>query len=159
MMKQLKNILFGLATLLLVSCQDTITLDTQESYIVFGDFDYYCYGGGCDDFYKITPKILLASNVNYFANSGFYPFDDYDALSQSKFDLVKDLGDFIPPALWLEAATHIGQAEVSDVGSLYFEIKNDTTHRYWVFENGDFEMPEVYSAFMNTIKEKLAILR
>ncbi len=161
MMNRLTIILFGLGNLLFISCNDTLTIDPQADYIVFGHFDEYCYGGieSCVDFYKLTEDVLLESNVDQYAENGFYPFDDYYQLSQDKFDRVKDLGEFVPQELWIETATHIGQAEISDVGSLYFEIKSGTDHRYWVFENGDFEMPEVYRVFMAKIEEKNSILK
>lgn len=157
--KPLAALLFGMWALFFLSCNDALTIDPQEDYIVFGHFDAYCYGEACVDFYKLTADMVLESNVDQYSEDGFYLFDDYYALSQDKFDLVKDLGEFVPQELWLETATHIGQAEISDVGSLYFEIKNETGHRYWVFENGDFEMPEVYSVFMAKIEEKTSLLK
>lgn len=160
MMKQMTSIFLGLGILLFVSCEDTLTIDPQEDYIVFGIFDVYCYGEACVEFYKLTDEALLESNVDQFTiQNGFYPFVDFYALSNDKFDQVKDLGDFVPSQLWDEANTHIGQADVSDVGSLYFEIKKGGEHRYWVFENGDFDMPEVYSVFMGKIEEKISLLR
>lgn len=159
-LKQMASIFLGLGILLFVSCEDTLTIDPQEDYIVFGIFDVYCYGEACVEFYKLTDEVLLESNVDQFTiQNGFYPFVDFYALSSDKFNQVKDLGDFVPSELWDEANTHIGQADVSDAGSLYFEIKKGSEHRYWVFENGDFEMPEVYSVFMSKITEKTLLLR
>ena len=60
--------------------------------------------------------------------------------------------------LWLETTSHIGQADVSDVGALYFEMKNGSDHRYWVFERGDFDMPVVYKTFMSKIQEKITLI-
>ena len=37
-------------------------------------------------------------------------------------------------------------------------MKNGSDHRYWVFENGDFDMPVVYKTFMAKIQEKIALL-
>ena len=158
-MKQMTQVLFGLMFLLFVSCQDTLTIDPQDDFIVFGHFDGYCFGEACVDFYKLSSDGLFESYIDQFSGNGFYPHDDYYALSQDKFNLVEDLGEFVPPELWLETATHIGQADVSDVGSIYFEIKNGSDHRYWVFENGDFEMSEVYSVFMSKIEEKTSLLK
>lgn len=157
--KQLMPLFFGLGLMLFVSCQDTLTIDPQDDFIVFGHFDGYCYGEGCVDFYKITKDGLLESNVDRYSGNSFYPFDDYYALSNDKYNLVKDLGEFVPAELWLETATHFGQADVSDAGSLYFEMKNGNDHRYWVFENGDFDMPEVYNALMAEIQMKISLLR
>lgn len=158
--KQFSPLLIGLGLLLFVSCQDTLTIDPQEDYIVFGFFDGYCYGEACVEFYKLTDEVLLESNVDQFTiQNGFYPFVDFYALSSDKFNQVKDLGDFVPSELWDEANTHIGQADVSDAGSLYFEIKKGGDHRYWVFEKGDFDMPEVYKVFMVKIGEKISLLR
>lgn len=158
-MKQYRTILVVLMIGILVSCQDTQLVDPEADYIVFGHFDGYCAGEACVDFYKLTADDLLESNIDDYTENGFYSFEDFYALSSDKFNLVKDLWDFIPPELWQENVTHIGQAEVSDVGSLYFEIKKGADHRYWVFENGDFDMPEVYRMFMAKIEEKNFILR
>lgn len=140
------------------ACHDSATVDPQEDYIVFGQFNGFCIGESCIEFFKITPSRLLESNVDEYTEGGFYSFEDFHDLSDDKFQLTKDLGEFMPQQLWAESTTHLGHADVSDVGSLYFEISNASGHRYWVFENGDFDMPQVYSEFMNKIREKISII-
>ncbi len=157
-MKQYHFISVVLMIITLASCQDTQLVDSEAEFIVFGHFNGYCAGEACVDFYKVTGDDLLESNIDDYTENGFYPFNDFYALSADKFNQVKDLGDYMPQQLWLEFDTHIGQADVSDVGSLYFEIKKGAEHRYWVFENGDFDMPQVYSEFMYKIREKITII-
>ena len=161
-LKEVKKLIapmfFSLGILLFASCQDTLSVDPQKDFIVFGQFNGYCLGDACFIFYALTEDVLLESNVDKYSGSGFYPYDDYAPLSQDKFDIAKDLGAFVPQELWLETTSHIGQADVSDVGALYFEMKNGSDHRYWVFENGDFDMPVGYKTFMSKIQEKIALL-
>ncbi|MBK8830015.1 MAG: hypothetical protein IPN60_04000 [Saprospiraceae bacterium] len=156
--KQFSPLLIGLGLLLFVSCQDTLSVDPQEDFIVFGQFNGYCLGDACFIFYALTEDVLLESNVDKYSGSGFYPYDDYAPLSQDKFNIAEDLGAFVPQELWLETTSHIGQADVSDVGALYFEMKNGSDHRYWVFERGDFDMPVVYKTFMSKIQEKITLI-
>jgi hypothetical protein len=159
LLKQLTPMLFSLGLLLFVSCQDTLSVDPKEDFIIFGQFNGYCFGDACYTFYALTEDDLLESNVHEYSGDGIYPSDDYSPLSEDKFNLIRDLGDFVPQELWLETTTHIGQADLSDVGALYFEIKNGSDHRYWVFENGDFDMPLVYKSFMAKIQEKIILLQ
>ena len=69
--KQLTPLLIGLGLLLFVSCQDTLSVDPQEDYIIFGQFNGYCLGDACFTFYALTEDVLLESNVDKYSGSGF----------------------------------------------------------------------------------------
>jgi len=71
--KQFTPLLICVGLLLFVSCQDTLSVDPQEDFIVFGQFNGYCLGDACFIFYALTEDVLLESNVDKYSGSGFYP--------------------------------------------------------------------------------------
>ena len=154
----IKSCFVVLMMMLFVSCEDTQELDPEEDFIIFGQFDGYCYGG-CDAFYRVDDSRLLKSLGERYSKEGFYPFNTFEELSNDKFNLVNDLSDFIPPSLWDDLSTHIGKPELSDAGVYYFEIQNDSIHRHWAFENGDFDMDPEYRIFINKIIEKIELIK
>lgn len=154
----LKACVVGFGMIMVGACEDTQVLDPEDDFIIFGTFDGYCYGG-CDAFYRIDDSRLLKSLGKRYSREGFYPFDKFEELSNDKFNLVNDLEDNIPAALWDDLETHIGKADVSDVGVYYLEIQNDSIHRHWSFENGDLDLAPEYRLFVNKIIEKMDLIK
>lgn len=158
LLKRFMAMMVGIGMIILVSCDDTQVLDPEDDFIIFGTYGRHCYGG-CDAFYRIDDNRLLKSLGNQFSNEEFYPFDKFEELSNDKFNLVNDLEDYIPAALWDDLETHIGKADVSDVGAYYFEIQNDSIRRHWAFENGDLDLAPEYRLFVNKIIEKMDLIK
>ena len=150
------KISFAFILLGFFSCRDCEVSDQSGDFIVFGHFDSYCSGNECVEFFKLDPDRLLELRRDDYSIGR--PFGFYNVLSFQKFEQVKDLDNFIPQELLNSPTNHIGVADVSDLGVIYFEIKNDAIHQYWELERGDFNMPLVYSNFMEKVEEKIGLI-
>jgi hypothetical protein len=140
-----------------ISCHDAEFLDPNTSFIIFGSFGKHCRED-CDEYFRLESTRLLKLEDRDFAFDQFYVTNSFLILSDEKFEKVNDLLNFIPQELLDDPSFHIGQPEVSDVGALYFEIKDESKHRVWILEEGDFDMPPEYRTFMDKINEKLVLI-
>ncbi len=156
-MNKVFNLIFLFLILALVSCQDSIEANLEDDFIIFGNFGAYCYGEGCVQFYKVESDRLL-QDIEEDYHGGFHEFKHFKVLPDSLFELVKDLGDYVPQELLAEPSGQIGEADISDVGVIYFEMKEGTFHQYWSLERGDFEMPLIYVEFMSKVQEKIGLI-
>ena len=94
----------------------------------------------------------------YPNDSDFYPGHFTTQWSAEKFDLVKDLESFFPESLIDETEVVQGQPDAGDWGGIYFEIKRGTTHRFWILDQLESNMPAEYNDFVDRINEKIAII-
>ena len=151
------NFIFLILLLTLGSCHDSENHNPEEDFIIFGILNGYCYGEGCVQFYKVESDRLL-QDIEEDYNGGFHEFRLFKVLPDSLFELVKDIGDYVPQKLLAEPSGQIGEADISDVGVIYFEMKDGTFHQNWSLERGDLEMPLAYADFMSKVQEKIALI-
>ena len=158
---KMNNSALSIITFLIIccySCKDEGLTVENGDYIVFGHFNGYCTGESCVQFFRLESDRLLSTPEDNYRGEGFLQAQLYESLPLPKFEKVKDLPEFIPQELLADPNTNIGQSDVEDIGSVYFEVKNDTMHQYWILELGDFDMPEVYSDFLEKINEKFVFI-
>jgi hypothetical protein len=142
-----------------ISCDKDETNSTgKDDYLIFGTFYGKCAGEECVETYKIEQNRLLEDQKDLYAVRDFYPFDDFTVLSQAKFDLVKDLIDFLPDTLKESESGVIGQPDAGDWGGAFVELKSGNLHRYWVLDQLESNMPEVFNDFVDKINEKVALI-
>ena len=154
--KYFSVILIGVLAIL-TSCADQIELE-QTEYMVFGRYGAYCGGETCEEFFRLETERLFEETSDSYPGSGFHPFGQFVQLTQAEFDLAKDIESKFPTRLLVEPDTILGTPDVLDVGSVYFELKTASEHRYWIFNNGsDNMLPEyqVFSTDINTLINQL----
>ena len=152
------------AILMLAICsscdKDEANTSSQFEYMIFGTFYGECGGEECVDLFKIENNRLLEDKKDiYPAGIGFYPFDDFNVLPKEKFELVKDLVDFLPPSLLQEESGVFGQPDAGDWGGAYVEYKSGNIHKYWVLDQMESNMPDAFNAFVDKINEKEALIQ
>lgn len=141
------------------SCEkDDADISGKGDYLIFGTFYGECWGEGCVDIFKLENDRLLEDKRDMYPGSDFYPFDDFEVLSQEKFDLVKDLIDFLPPSLLSEKSGVIGQPDAGDWGGAFVEYKSGGVHKYWLLDQMETNMPEAFNLFVDKINEKEALI-
>ena len=142
-----------------IGCDKDETNTTgKDDYLIFGTFYGKCAGEECVETYKIEQDRLLEDHKDVYAVGGFYVFDDFTVLSQAKFDLVKDLVDFLPDTLKQSESGVIGQPDAGDWGGAFVELKSGNLHRYWLLDQLESNMPQVYNDFVDKINEKVALI-
>jgi len=159
----MKNIIYPFLTILtlgFVSSCDKDNVDDlgKGDYLIFGTFYGECGGEGCVDLFKIENDRLLEDKKDIYPSAGFYAFDDFDVLSQEKFELVKDLIDFLPPSLLQEESGVFGQPDAGDWGGAFVEYKSGNIHKYWVLDQMETNMPEAFNQFVDKINEKETLI-
>ncbi|MEO6131040.1 MAG: hypothetical protein ABIQ02_04280 [Saprospiraceae bacterium] len=131
----------------------------QTDYVVFGSFYGYCIGEGCIDIYKIDQTHLFEDTLDMYPQSDdFYPGHFTTRWANEKFELVKDLKLFFPESLLNETEVIQGHPDAGDWGGIYFEIKRGNTHRFWLLDQRDEDMPADYNAFVDKINEKITLI-
>ncbi|HZV70958.1 MAG TPA: hypothetical protein VFG10_15485 [Saprospiraceae bacterium] len=131
----------------------------ETEYIVFGHFYGECGGEGCVEIFKVDGNSLFEDTLDmYPGSSDFYPGQFATKWSAEKFDLVKDLKSFFPESLMDETEIVQGQPDAGDWGGIYFEIQRGTTHRFWLLDQLETNMPSEYNEFVDRINEKIAII-
>ena len=130
----------------------------KVDYLIFGTFYGECGGEGCVEIFKIESDRLLEDKKDLYPGADFYPFDDFEVLPHEKFELVKDLIDFLPPSLLQEESGVFGQPDAGDWGGAYVEYKAGNIHKYWLLDQMESNMPEAFNVFVDKINEKEALI-
>ena len=159
----MKKIIFPLLAILVLcffsSCdKDDVDNSAKGDYLIFGTFYGKCAGEGCVEIFKIESNRLLEDKKDLYPGSDFYAFDDFEVLPHKKFELVKDLIDFLPPSLLQEESGVFGQPDAGDWGGAFVEYKSGSIHKYWMLDQMDNNMPEAFNVFVDKINEKEALI-
>ncbi len=129
-----------------ISCSDAIELG-EGDYMVFGQFNGFCGGESCVDFFRLETDRIFEEKADDYSGQGFHPFNNFVALTEAQFEIAKDLESKFPTRLLVEPDSILGDPNVIDAGSLYFEWKTDTEHRYWIIHKGLNNILPEYAEF------------
>lgn len=133
----------------------------EFEYMVFGHFYGECGGEGCVEIYKINNEMLYEDSTDVYPN-GVTPYvGEFFALSDEKYQLVKDLLMEFPEDLYGEQNHVIGMPDAGDWGGVYVEVKmkdNPSLSGFWLLDQMESNMPQVYNEFVDKINEKIAII-
>jgi hypothetical protein len=159
----MKKIIFPFLAILILcffsSCdKDDVNTSAKADYMIFGTFYGKCAGEGCVEIFKIESDRLLEDKKDIYPGADYYAFDDFEVLSQEKFELVKDLIDFLPPSLVQEESGVFGQPDAGDWGGAFVEFKSGNIHKYWVLDQLDNNMPDAFNVFVDKINEKVMLI-
>ncbi len=130
-------------------------------YMVFGHFYGKCAGEGCVEIFKIDEESLYEDSTDVYPN-GLAPYiGQYTLLPDAKFQLVKDLIQAFPEALYAEPNNVIGMPDAGDWGGVYVEIKYENEEAFsgfWLLDQHEGNMPQIYNDFVDKINEKIALI-
>ena len=131
-------------------------------YMIFGHFYGECVGEGCVEIFKIADGALFEDSTDVYPNGITAYEGQFYALDEAKYQLVKDLvGDF-PNELYDETEHVIGMPDAGDWGGIYVEIKHENAPAqsgFWLLDQMESNMPEVYNAFVDRINEKIHLIQ
>ncbi len=141
--------------------EDDNVKGSELDYFIFGHFYGYCVGEGCIEIFKMEGDALFEDSNDFYPGS-LEPYDgNYTSLSQQKFELVKDLVDFFPEGLYDEPVNVIGIPDGGDWGGVYVEISHNGGSEktgFWLLDQMDNNMPQVYNDFVDKVNEKIALI-
>jgi hypothetical protein len=133
----------------------------QFEYMVFGHFYGECGGEGCVEIFKLTEVALFEDSTDVYPGSLLPYAGVYNLLPDAKFQLVIDLMDSFPEALYAESNNVIGMPDAGDWGGIYIEMKftnEEALSGFWLLDQHEGNMPEVYNLFVDEINEKIALI-
>ena len=125
--------------------------DPESDYIIFGHFYGMCFGETCVEIYKIENENLYEDTADHYP-SGNASYDGiYVPLSSAKYELVKDLENYVPGQLLNENDTIIGIPDAYDQGGYYLELKASGSTRFWLIDSDTGNTPNYLHAFTDTL--------
>jgi hypothetical protein len=133
----------------------------QFDYMVFGHFYGECAGEDCVEIYKFDAEHLYEDSTDVYPNGLAAYAGEYYTLPDSKFQAVKDLLNAFPEELYEESNTVIGMPDAADWGGIYVEVKfenNPSMSGFWLLDQNESFMPQVYNDFVDRINEKIALI-
>ncbi len=141
-----------LSTAFISSCKKECSCEQQfGDYLLFGNYYGMCAGEDCVEIFKIENGVLSEdSNDNYPSDSPYS--GNYAVLPSAKYDLVKDLSNYIPAQLFNENDGYIGTPDAYDQGGYVLELKENGTHRYWRIDTDTSNTPDYLHAFTDTLR-------
>ena len=161
----MKNFLIAVGLLTCLGCDKDENVQPAKgefSYMIFGHFYGYCAGEGCIEIFKFDEDHLFEDTLDNYPSQETAYQGQYEILSHEQFNLVKDLVDDIPEGLYEEAEHVIGQPDAGDWGGVYVEIHYaDTPEKsgFWLLDNAEFNMPDEYNTFVDSVHQKIALIR
>jgi hypothetical protein len=155
-----KQLVLGLALLCTtLSCKKETSQPDATKYLIFGDFYGFCVGSSCVDIYKLTDAALYEDQKDSYPRRDTFYVGDFKPRSQADFDQVKSLIDRIPTALLQNPNNVIGEPDATDGGGYYIEYKDGSTHRFWVIDKFDFNVPADLQPFLKEVEKQLVYLQ
>lgn len=142
--------------LLLVSCTSDDSFNLQgDRFLIFGHFYGECAGEGCIETFKLTETDLFEDRIDDYLGQS----RDFEALSDSDFELVKDLIDSFPQELWTEDASSLGCPDCGDWGGIHIEYYNGVELKQWRIDQIKESIPEYLHDFVDAVNENISIIQ
>ncbi len=165
----MKQYIHFLTILLLISFATSCTNDKLEDigagqleYIIFGHFYGFCVGEACIEIFKLENGRVYEDTLDIYPRFDKPYEGNYVPLSQTHYNLVKDLPDLIPAELFLETEIVLGLPDATDGGGFYIEVqyKDDASKSgFWILDQSEFYLPEQYHSFVDEIKARILLLQ
>lgn len=146
-----------LFTLLIVLCScssDDVKPSNENDYLIFGHFYGFCLGEECIEIFKLTNTKLYEDTEDSYALDNF----NFEEKENEKFNLVKDLVDFIPEDLLSENDDVIGCPDCSDGGGIYIEYSKNGVIKSWRIDQFKQNTPDYLHDFMDKVNEKISLI-
>ncbi len=132
---------------------------SKKDVVVFGTFYGECAGEQCIEIFKLENEKLYEDSIDKYPNSSAAYNGNFNGLSNSKYNLVKDIVSKIPDSLYLETEHVIGQPDAGDWGGIYFEINKNDKQYYWLIDTQTRNLPKYLHSFSEEIMEAVSKLK
>ncbi len=152
------QLLLGICLFALLSCDKNQDTDAGPDYLIFGHYYGFCGGEKCIEIYKLEDTKLYEDSRDQYPTSASFYSGNFNALSNEKFELVKDIRNQIPNELILDSSKVIGIPDAGDWGGFYVEYKKGDLRKSWLLDKHKGNVPASYHAFMDHMDAKIKLL-
>ncbi len=128
-------------------------------YFLFGHFYGFCHGEQCIEIFKIENGKLYEDTNDIYPRYDEAYEGEYILLDAAKYELVKNLPDKMPEALFAETQTVIGQPDAGDWGGFYAEIQRDGELQWWLIDTMKDNLPEYLHDFTDELQAAVTLLQ
>ncbi len=133
----------------------TNTNNASDSSLIFGHAYGMCQGEHCVETFKLTESKLFEDKKDDYSHQSF----DFEQLSNSKHNQVKDLLNQVPNALLTHETGRIGCPDCADGGGIYISVVDNGQNKSWFIDNNLSNVPTELHAFVKQIRKKIKILQ
>jgi hypothetical protein len=143
----------------LMSCtkDNIITLSDTDS-LIFGRFYGECIGTDCVEYFKLTKDSLYKFQDNTYPTPDKTFDDNFIALDNSKYELVKNLLTKIPKQLIKLESSTIGCPDCADQGGIYIAYKKEGITKEWLIDQSKSAVPSYLYDFIDDVNNSIALL-
>ncbi|MEP5339198.1 MAG: hypothetical protein ABJL44_16330 [Algibacter sp.] len=126
----------------------------ENDYLIFGHFYGFCVGETCVEVFKLDSEKLYEDSNDNYANAPF----NFEALETDKFELAKDLINFLPAELLSDTETTFGCPDCADGGGLFIEYSKNGVIQNWRIDQMQNNVPTYLHDFVDKVNEKIALI-
>lgn len=146
-----------LAFTMLMACkkESKDILISEGDYLIFGSFYGECIGEGCVETFKLTDSALYEDSNDQYGGTG--PFE-FILLDEAKFNLVRDLPEYMPSELLDQADQVFGCPDCADQGGLVVIYARNGKVRNWKIDQSKGSVPSFLHGFMDKLNEKISLI-
>ena len=137
----------------LSSCSKTNNPARQE-YLIFGHFYGMCGGEECIETFKLTDDILYEDIEDDYSKSSLI----FNPIGNDKFEIAKDLREFIPAELLNETDQTFGCPDCNDQGGIYIQYSTNGKVHTWRLDQNKSDIPSYLHAFTDKVNEKIGLI-
>ncbi len=149
-------ILIAIVVMLHFGCyKHEVNPDNETKYLIFGHYYGECGGERCVETYKLTKTRLFEDELDTYMSIG--PFRFFE-LSNQKFELVKDLFDFVPAKLLASEEQTFGCPDCGDWGGLMIRSAENNQMKTWFIDQQKSDVPEYLHPLIDKINEKIKLI-
>jgi hypothetical protein len=135
----------------------------DQEYFIFGHFYGECGGEGCVEMYKLEDGRLYEDDLDDYPNYTTPIEAHWNELPNEKYEVVKDIEDQFPDALYHETENVLGIPDGGDWGGIYVEVKYSGSQAsksgFWLLDKNESNMEQVYNDFVDKIEVKIALIQ
>jgi hypothetical protein len=153
-MKTKHLVLSILFTTLFISCQkDTI----KSGELIFGDYHGECMGDDCVKIFKLTDDKLYQDTDGHYPSLEEYK-GDFEKLSNTEFNKVKDLKSHLPTDLLSANNQTFGCPDCVDQGGYFVQYNNDGEINFWKIDKFKNDIPSYLHDFTDKLGEYIDLI-
>ena len=126
----------------------------KNDYLIFGHYYGECLGETCVETFKLIDGKLLEDQNDNYAPQNF----DFVELSDSKYQEVNDIIDFLPDSLLIMNDATFGCPDCHDQGGLFIRYFNDGDLHTWQVDQQKSAVPTYLHEFVDKVNEKITLI-